>query len=297
MAERLVIAGHREDGRARERFRLHALADDVVVDPPWVTHRKDGPDLREPRRLSDGDEARVRPFAPHHPRGASQRVVALVDLLASDEQDGRGLARDLGEIDEIRTDPGHVHVGDAALPIPGRFPVREGDDRIGPPVSREIARGIAGERLAGVHQRRLDERRSFGSRRALERAGPLPREGVHDVRAGDHATEILVANERRRKKPVDRRTEATEPHVEERRARVVGDTRSEPRGAHADQCDVMTERAQLAVQCARERLRSTDGRQRLLRDDDAHAESLGGAVDNRRGSLGVRPTSRVAFFG
>src|SRR5436190_651954 len=53
----------------------------------------------------------------------------------------------------------------------------------------------------------------------------------------------------------------------------------------------------LAVQCARERLRSTDGRQRLLRDDDAHAESLGGAVDNRRGSLGVRPTSRVAFFG
>src|SRR5439155_18325580 len=83
--ERLVLARHREDRGAGECLRLLRLAHDGALEPPRIARRRR--EERIPRRLSDRHELRVEPFAPDDPRRGAQRVIALVPLLASHEED------------------------------------------------------------------------------------------------------------------------------------------------------------------------------------------------------------------
>src|SRR5207247_76562 len=144
LAERLVLAWHREDRRARERLRLLAFAHDTALDPPRIAGRRREEGV--PCRLADRDELRVGPLAPDDRRRGAQRVVALVPLLAPDEQDRRGLARDLRKRGDVRTDADHVDVLHATLAIPARLPLGERDDRVVALVTRDVARPGAGER-------------------------------------------------------------------------------------------------------------------------------------------------------
>ena len=175
-------------------------------------------------------------------------MVTLVALLASDEQDGRRVACDLWQVDEIRTDSGDVHVRDAALAVPGRLPLRERDDRVVAAVPCDVAHAGAGERLARMHERRLDERDAFFPRRARERAGPLARDGMHDVRAGDGAAELLVADERRGQERVDRGADPTEAHGKQPEVRCRRHARAAPRGLESYERDVVATRPELAVE-------------------------------------------------
>src|SRR6185436_7656415 len=85
---------------------------------------------------------------------------------------------------------------------------------------------------------------------------------------------------------VDRRSDATTARRDEDEVRAVRVDRHRPWGRRegfrryarscpcrpeADEGHVMTEGPQLAIERTRERLGATDRRQKLLRDDDAHA--------------------------
>ena len=58
---------------------------------------------------------------------------------------------------------------------------------------------------------RFDERGSRVARGSLQRAGPLPRDRVHDVSADDGALQVLKADQRGRQQSVDSGTQATAP--------------------------------------------------------------------------------------
>ena len=133
-----------------------------------------------------------------------------------------------------------------------------------------------------MHERRLDERRARRARGALVRPGPLARDAVDDVRAGDRRRHALGSDERDRERSLDERCGARdEPereavigqgHVASRRVvDAVGDPRPPRRGPEPDERDDVPPVAQRRSEGAGLRFGSADGGEELLRDDHAHS--------------------------
>src|SRR5439155_4233854 len=142
----------------------------------------------------------------------------------------------------------------------------------------------------GMDERRLDEGGARVSRGALERTDPFARDRVHQIRASERASQIARVDQRGRQQTIDGGAEPTAPRWDEDESRSVrpdrdrswrcrqhfaGHPRAMPRWTQPDQRDLVTQCAELAIERAREQLGATDAREKLLRDDDAHAGRLG----------------------
>ena len=124
-----------------------------------------------------------------------------------------------------------MHVLRTVLPVPAGLPLGQRDDRVIPQVAANVGPARARERLTRVDQWCFDERGAAVACGSLQRAGPFPRDRVHDVRAGDRAAEMFDADKRRREQAVDGGTHATAARGNEDETRTLRADRDGPRRA------------------------------------------------------------------